>query len=224
MIDLHVEISGVDDLLGGLSGIKKQIPYATSLAINNTLNDIQSAVRSHVHQAFIVRRAQFIDRSIYIGPQDRARKDRLTGTVRINPARDVLAKFEDDTQKVPTRARSLAVPVFRQGAPGIIISRSDPLNVKKLMAAMARRGGRMRRGKYTPAQLGKQSIFLVRGRDGRSFIVERTASATRVLYAFVPSVPIEPDLNFAEIGMATALDRWDTNASAAIEHALATAR
>lgn len=242
MINLHIEISGADDLLAELSGLRQQTPYATSVAINNTLNDIQRAERAHVHQTFTVRRQDFIDRSIYIGPQDRAKKDRLEGTVRINPERDVLAKFDDGGEKRAQRAKSLAIPIVRIGAPSIIIRHSDALSVKNLLAAIDQakaKDRRMGRSKGNRARLrnlagldihGKR-VFLVHARNGSALLVERTGAGShgslagsRVLWAFRPSVPIKAELEFEEIGMRTALERWEANAEAAIELAIATAR
>ncbi|MEA3245552.1 MAG: hypothetical protein U9Q74_05295 [Gemmatimonadota bacterium] len=236
MINLHVEVSGLNDISSMLSGVALQVPYAASVAINNTLNDIQAAVRGHVHEAFHVRSPAYINRSIYIGSPDRARKDRLEGTVRINPNRDVLAKFEGDTTKTPKASRSLAVPVFREKAPDIIIRRSDPLSVKKLMAAVAKGAGargygagvvgqiKRRRAKGMHGPMQQELVFLISNSKG-TFLVERTgARQTRVLYAFKSSVPITPDLNFADIAMRTALDRWEANAEAALDLAIATAR
>ncbi len=41
-----------------------------------------------------MRRDSFIKDTVYIAANDRATKDRLSATVRINPARNFLAKFE----------------------------------------------------------------------------------------------------------------------------------
>jgi hypothetical protein len=225
MIDLQASIGGYDDVFGSMSGLADQIPFATSFAINNTLNDIQTSVRTHVHGAFIMRAQDFIDRTIYIGPSDRAKKTNLVGTVRINPDRDFLAKFEDGGEKTASSAGSLAVPVFREDTPSIIIRRGDPLSIKNLMAAINKQGaaaGRLKRIKGGSQDV-QQRVYLVKN-DRGTFIVQGEGASARVLYKFVKEVPIQPQLEFVEIAMKTALDRWETNASDAIDFAIATAK
>lgn len=224
MIDLQVEIAGADDVESALSGLADQVPFATALAINAVLNDAQDAIRAKLPSEFILRQKDFIERTIYIAPQDRARKDRLTGTVRVNPDRDFLAKFEEDTQKVPLRAHSLAVPVFRMDEPNRIIGRGDPLNLKALMDALERDGKiKRRRKKGMQGPLAKQTVFLIKSPKG-TFLVERTYSQTRVLYAFKKSVPITPDLEFGETASATVEAMWDERASEALDRAIETMR
>src|SRR5574343_512360 len=235
-IDLRVEIN-TDDVLRFLGALESQIPYATSVAINNTLNDIQKAERAHVRETFTVRRPDFIDRSIYIARDDRARKDKLTGTVRINPSRDVLAKFEEDTVKRGQGGRSLAVPIIRDGQPGLVIRRGDAISVKNLMlAAAAARGGkrlsRTNRKRKEPVAVDRKRVFLIKSRKtGSHLLVERTGPGvhgrfdnSRVLWAFRKEVPIEPNLHFREIAREVALRTWQENAADAIDLAIRTAR
>jgi len=232
---LEVRIEGADDLRSSLSGLAGQIPFATALAINAVLNDAQAAIRATLPGEFTLRRPEFIERTIYIGPQDRARKDRLEGTLRVNPERDFLSKFEEDRAKTPTRSHTLAVPVFRSGEPARIIGRSDPLHVKKLMAAIAKGGSRgfgagtlgvikHRRAKGMHGPQQQELVFLIKSSKG-TFLVQRTgATSTRVLYAFKPRVAISPDLHFKEIALKTAEANWERRASEAIDRAIATMR
>jgi hypothetical protein len=222
--DLGVAITGYDDLSSSLSGLVDQMPFATSVAINNTLNDIQGDERTHAHSAFIMRAQDFIDRSIYIGPADRAKKNNLIGTVRIDPNKDFLAKFEDGGEKTPLGSSSLAVPIFREDAPGIIIKRGDPLSIKNLLAAINRKGdaaGRLKRRKGSMEV--QQRVYLVKNAKG-SFIVQGSGASARVLYKFLPEVPIKPQLEFAEIAMTSALAHWEQNAEDAIGTAIETMR
>lgn len=225
MINLQVQISGADDLKSQLSGLRDQLPYATSVAINHTLDDIQGAVRQHVHSTFIMRSQDFIDRSIYIGPRDRARKDSLEGTVRINPDRDFLAKFEDGGEKTPLRSTTLAIPIVRMDSPGMIIRRGDPLSIKNLMAALNKKGdaqGRLKRRKGSMDV--QQAVRLVKTAKGTFIVQGAPGAGAKVLYAFKPSVPLTASLSFADIAMATAVDRWSPNAEEAIQYAIETMR
>lgn len=221
MIDLKVTLDR-DDALKFLHAFGSQIDFATSLSINNTLNDIQKVERMHVRDKFMLRRAEFVERTIYIGPADRAKKDRLIGTIRIHPERDFLAKFEEDTEKRPRDGGSLAVPVFRQQSPNTIVTRGDPLYFKKLMAA-ANSTNRIRRRRGETGTPRKR-VYLHEARDGKRYLIEATGSTSRVLYSLEPSVPIQPVLRFKENAMATALRMWPQRAAEAIDHAIQTAR
>jgi hypothetical protein len=227
MINLQVQITGGDDLINELAGVADQVPFATSVAINNTLNDIQRDVRTHVHSTFIMRAQDFIDRTIYIGPLDRAKKDRLTGTIRINPDRDFLAKFEDGGEKTPQGSASLGVPIVRQGSPALIIGRSDPLSLRALFADLQKQGvaeGRIGKRRGAPKRLVQQKVFLITGRDGKTLLVKRDGGVTTVLWVFEKEVPIKADLDFVEIAMNTALEVWEQNASDALDMAIETMR
>jgi hypothetical protein len=226
MIDLQVEIRG-DDIAKHLLAVSSQLDYATSVAINNTLNDIQKDERAHIHQTFTLRRPDFIDRSVYIGPQDRARKDRLVGIVRINPKQDVLAKFEDGGRKSPQASASVAVPIVRAGDPLHIFTRGDPLSVRRLMQTIeTKRQYRRRRGgsRLSLQEITTESVYLVKSARGTFIIAREGPGQTRVLWAFKRSVPIEPSLRFKEIALETALRVWPTRAAEAIAHAIETAR
>ena len=214
-----------------LSGLEKQLPFAYSVAINKTVNASQSAVQAALPGEFTLRRADFVKRTIYRKPgQDFATKTNLVGAVRVNPERNVLAKFEDDTTKRSIAGHKLAVPLLRLGAPNIIIGRGDPLSVKRLMAAIKSYGGRVvkasaRKGQLRVSQVGK--AFLVESSKG-TFIVQRTGPAereTRLLYEFREQVPITSHrLHFDEIAMQAALASWEKNFDEAIAFAIETMR
>ena len=227
-MELTVNVMGLDDVSDKLSVLDRQLHYAVSRGINATLDSVQTAVRQHLHDGtFLLRRPDFVDRTIYIAPSDRATKTRLIGTVRVNPDRNFLAKFEAGGKKEPTKAKTIAVPIFKQQSPSIVINRGDPLYLKKLMASLSLTGaarGRVRKRKGEPKRATPQKVYLVKSATG-TFLVERTAPGqTRVLYAFAKSVPIKADLHFDEIALRTATATWDGNMSRALEDAIATAR
>lgn len=234
MIDITVDVIDASGVLGMLAGVHSQIPYATSVSINQTLNDAQAAIRRTLPGHFHLRRKDFVERTIYIAGKDRATKERLVGTVRVNPERNFLAKFEDDTVKKSHSGKALAVPVIRANQPDIIIKRSDPLSLKRVMDAIQRREGRLRvrrkKGAPPPDPLG--DVFLLK-RNGRTLVMQRPVSGPdrvgnrsnlKVLYVFEDQVPIEPELHFDETALATALARWSINAQEALARAIATAR
>jgi hypothetical protein len=229
MISLDVTTDNQSGIAGIISGLTAQLPFAYSLALNNTVNDAQMAIRAKLHGVFVLRRAEFIDRTIYIGPADRARKDRFSATVRVHPDRDVLAKFEEGGDKVSKSGRSLAVPIVRESQPMLIIRKNDPLSVQRLFEAIQKRKGhvfkgRRKKGQAAPIQFGR--VFLVENAKG-TFIVERLGAGprnTRVLYWFRKSVPIDERLHFVETARDAALVSWEKNFGEALARAIATAR
>lgn len=227
MIGLDVTVDDRGGIASWLSGARAQLPFALSVAINNTLNDAQAAIQSRLPAEFTLRRADFIERSIYIGPKDRAKKDNLVGTVRVNPARDYLAKFEEGGEKTSSTGKALAVPILRASDKTLIIRRGDPLSLQHVMQAIQERGGKLkrpRRAKGAPPPAGQlSSVYLVKSAKG-TFVIQRTGSSTRVLYAFEREVPIPAALNFDAIALDAALTHWDQNVSEAIAYAMATAR
>ena len=229
MIELEVTTDNKSGLAGIISGLTAQLPYAYSVALNNTVNDAQTAIRARLPGEFTLRRAEFIQRTIYIGPSDRAKKDRLSATVRVHPERDFLAKFEEGDDKVAKGGKSLAIPIIREGQPTLLIRRGDPLSVKRLFEAIEKRKGRpfkARKKKGEPAAITFGRVFLVHNAKG-TFIIERLGPAlrdTRVLYWFRKTVPIDDRLEFAETARDAALISWDRNFGEALAHAIATAR
>lgn len=222
------------DTPGGLAGLigdfRKQMSFALSVAINDTLNQVQTATQVSLPRDFTLRRADFIRNTIYIGPQDRATKANLVGVVRVDPdpKRDFLVKYEDDAVKTESAGVALAIPIPRIGTPGLIINRGSPLGVKVVMSLIKQQGGHVvgpfKRRSMKRAQ--QQSFFLLKGKNGHTLVMQRLGpSAVRVLYEFVTSVPIASHrLHFEEIADKTVDARWTANFERAIDFAIATAR
>lgn len=230
MIELEVTTDNQSGIAGMISGLTSQLPYAYSVALNNTVNAAQSAIQASLGRDFTLRRADFITRTIYIAPSDRATKANLVATVRVNPERNFLGKFEDGGTKSPQSAGSLAVPIIRATNKGLIIQRGDPLSVKMLMASINAGHGKVFKTRRSKGGLrvttDPNRVYLVTDAKG-TFIIQRTGPNphdTRVLYAFKHQVPIPASLHFEEIAMTTALAKWDENFAAAIDYAMATAR
>ncbi|HEY9227404.1 MAG TPA: hypothetical protein VIP11_12195 [Gemmatimonadaceae bacterium] len=229
-LEIDIQVENGAELIATLAGFAGQIPYATALALNSTGNSAQRAVRAVLPTEFTLRRPDFIERTIYIGPDDRATKDRLACTVRVHPQRDVLAKFEEGGEKKSTSGKSLAVPVFRENAPMLIIRKGDPLSVRKLFESIEKRKGRVFKGrrkqKDGTAPINYGRVFLVHNASG-TFILERQRpgpQGNRVLYWFRKSVPIEDRLHFVATARDAALASWDENFGAALDRAIATMR
>jgi len=232
MIDLTVDVDDQSGIAGMISGLRQQMPFALSLGLNNTANVAQKAVQAKLPAEFDLRAADFITNTIYRKPgQDFATKTNLAATIRVNPARNQLAKFEIGGEKESISGKSLAVPVFREDSPNIIIRRGDPLSVAKLFDAIQKRSGkqfkpRRRKGEPKPAPIDQGRVFLVKNAKG-TFILERQhpgRDGNRVLYWFRKSVPIPASLHFDETALQAALAAWEIEFPKAIDYAMATAK
>lgn len=226
-MELTATVTGLDQLTAYLAQARGQLPFAQSLALNRVANTIQRAIRQSLASHFTLRQSQFMERTIYRRPGiwpngDNAHKTSLTAAVRINPARDFLAKFEEGGTKQRQGGGQLLLPSLRLGNPMLIIKRSDPLHQSKLPGALMR-SGKVR----TKGVKGTTGVFLRQTADGRRFIVQRTGpqpTDTRLLYTFRTAVAIAPRLGFLDRAGATFEGAWAEEYSAALDRALATAR
>jgi hypothetical protein len=98
----------IDQAIRAIENVnKRQLPFATSLAVNETAKAAQQAVRAHVAGAFTLRKPQFILNTVKIEKYDFATKRNPTAfRLKIDDAptkgggrRDVLAKFEPGGSK-----------------------------------------------------------------------------------------------------------------------------
>ncbi len=225
MIIIDVTTDDKMGIAGYLSGLRAQLPYATAVAINDTVNQVQSAVQLSLDSDFTLRQPGFIKNTVYRKPgQDFATKTNLVGATRINPERDFLAKFEDDSVKSARGSNLLNVPILRLSAPAIIVKRGDPLDARRILSLIQSQGGKnvgpfRKRGARKASQ---ESFFLVHTKNGRTLILQRVGSQIRTLYSLVQQVPITSHrLHFDEIAEPVALARWEPNFERALDVAIA---
>jgi hypothetical protein len=205
----------------------RQVPFATTLALNRTGIDFQKKQREHLRSVFEIRRKQFADRSIKIKPF----ATKLRPEVRISvdsPAgrSDIFGKFEDQTRKSPFRGRSVAVPtqhVPRTPA-GIIRKGWRPSQLLGGAGTSTQHGRGRVIGTRGDVFTGARRTFLIRRPGGRGTIFQRTPDGVRALYQLVPSVGIEPELQFVRNASRTVDDRWRANFLDAFDRAIRTAR
>ena len=201
-----------------------QLPFATSVSVNRTAICFQGEERAHLHEIFKLRRVQFAERAIRIKRGDFATKRKPEAKVRVEAAggkSDIFAKFETETEKLPFRGRSVAVPTSNVPltAGGIIPKRFRPSQLFK--GATQHGHGKVFRTKGNVLR-GKQNTFLIRRPGGKGTIFQRqttTATSGRsggsiretgivALYQLVPRVQIKPELEFIETARKVVRDRW----------------
>ena len=212
----------------------KQIPFATSKAINATAKDFQKAERRQLEQRFTLRRPQFIKRSIRISRGDFATKRKLEATIRVDvppkgPKMDeLLGKFEKGGRKVARQAPELSIPIgVRRGKTGVVPKGQRPTALG--FPKSQRR--RVSKGKARTFLIPSFGIFKrvgrrVKRRGGRprGLIAELKAGRIRLLYGFKGMVPLPADLGFVDTARKTVTRRYGPNFHRAFEDAMRTAR
>lgn len=218
MIEIRANI---DPLIQRFAALSRQIPFATSRAINFTLNDIQAAERERLRGAFTLRRPQFIEQTIKIGSGDRATKAKLIGTVRVDPERDFLAKFEAGGAKQARGGGSLAVP-----AEALRRKRSDVIPAALRPKALQLKLHRTRGGKVQFK--GERRTFIVEKSTFSYGILQRrgrgAGSRVVVLYWFQRAVALPPALRFEATARRVTAERFQLNFNRALDDAIRTAR
>jgi len=221
---IHVDAA---EVLGWFASLSRQAPFALATGINDTLKLAQQRERAHLRESMTIRRPVFIDRSIKVSPF--ATKATLTGVIQIDPARDVLSKFEGGGEKRPLRGASLAVPVaVKRNKSDVIIAsmrvRALQLRPYRTNAGVVRLRGLKRT--FTVKRAGGGLILQRVGRraQGGTLDVEIAGGSIRVLYAFKKSVPIPANLAFTSTVERAVANDWDRLILAAMDRATATAR
>lgn len=192
-----------------LVGLERQIPFVVSKALNSVANDGQRAVQDSLSAHFTLRRGEFIRRTIKRQtPGDFATKTNLQAIVRVDPQRDFLEKFEEDSEKVPQRGRKMiAIPTaaVRRTKSDIIRAADRP---RAILSQVNQDAGR--------AFILNGAIYRVIGRGRRALLQK--------VYTLKARVGIRARLRFRET-VNTAVDRqWEARALEAIDRALATLR
>ena len=204
MINVQVDIK---DVTAYLRGMERQMQFALVKALNKTANDAQSAVRKGIEQRFVLRKKEFILRTVKIPKEARAdtRSNKYDVDVMIDPQKDVLAKFEAGGEKRAIDGKAIAIPTT---AIRPTITATIPL---------ARRPPRLfasKRGLAGRIYSKRGFLFETIGR-GR-------AAITRALYVWKDAVRIKPMLHFVATVEESVSKTWKPNAEAAVQYEIDT--
>lgn len=185
-----------------LKGLESQMPFAMSKALNDVANDAQRSIQDGLSQHFTLRRPEFIRKTIKRERDDFATKTKLEAVVRIDPKRNMLAKFEDGGTKTPTTGKAIAIPTE---------------NVRRTKAQII---GQAQRPAWLIAT-GKGISY-----GGRLLLKKGRGRAARLLtgYVFKRSVRIPKSLGFVQTANTAVQRHWVQRAEAAVARALATLR
>lgn len=179
-----------------------QIPYATALALNETIKQVQAAEREHMMKVFNLRRKSWALNAVKIKPF--AKKTSLSTTLRISPAgnNDVFSKFEHAGTKTAIQGRNVAIPTenIRKSPNQVITKAKKPSNLR--------------------------NSFRVHGRSGKDFIFQTQgkgrARTAKLAYVLQPSVPIDDRLEFEKTAIRVIRQNWNRNFNQAFTKAVST--
>lgn len=209
LLNAAVDASAAKDYLGAA---RVQLTKRIGFALNTTANDMQKAIQDSLGGKFHLRRATFVKRTIYRDRQQDfpdIKAGKLVAAVRINPDRDFIAKFEEGGRKRPD-GTALAVPIVRATErPNLVITRANRYNLANLPARLLHGGGS-----------GTKFYGLV-SRKGVPLILEKVSKLKRrVVWAFLPSVPIPKKLSFHDLGTRTFEAKWPVNVIRELDEAI----
>ena len=228
-MDVKLEIQGEQQLSRFVRSMyRDQIPFATSLAINNTAQRFQARQREHMRDVFNVRNERFVDRSVKIKPF--SSKKRLAARVAIDsPGNrdDILGKFEAGGTKKP-EGRSLLVPRDElRTKTGRVRARE---RLKKFDFRRVGPGRTVFSRKGTGIFKGRRRTFMIRESGGRGLVFRRTGpgdtgsfQGTKLLWVLTPEGDIQPSLDFAKNARKIVEDVFDEEFSKAFDRAIRTA-
>lgn len=221
---------------------RNHMPFAMALGMNRTMEDVQSAQLQRVAATMTIRARRFIANLVKIAPDDRAKKDRLTASVRIEGPRDkpsrgkVLTRHEAGGVRtaasqapmfIPTRAlRGTAAQVISQALYpsylGVVTSRVGDSGklVEPTFTKVGPRG--------TRHVLGRRRTFVLRADLGHRISARAAGVYQRVgvgrggivrIWQYKPFTTLQPSLMFGATFARVVAERFNEN----LTNALATA-
>ena len=200
MLELNIT-SNVDEVYEEASDFfRRQIPFITSLAINNSMKDVRKRViGSTWPKAFTVRNRAFPGVVLRIKFSTKAS---LKAELFDSLGREYLEMHTTGGTKTAKGGGRLAIP----------------LNVKRGAS------GRIPKSRKPRSITAKKSTRVIRGRGGKSLIVEKFKGETVVRYVLAPSAKIDKRFRFYEEAADTfervIVGHWD----AAVDRALRTSK
>jgi hypothetical protein len=209
-MDISIKITGHDEIRRALQEIGRKAPRALTLTLNKLADDGQKAVQDSLATRFTLRRPDFVRKTIFRqSPGDFATNSRPRAAFGVNPARDMLAKFEEDSIKAPMSGRSVAIPLPAvRPTPNTVVA-------KALRVSSLRDDPKVRKI-TTP-----NGTFLVKERKAGKVKGVRFGARTDLLYRLVPSVRLKARLRFHATAQRTIDESFVRTASAGIDAALA---
>jgi len=213
MIALRIQVDSIP-VQRQLSALEQtQLPFASSLALNNLAKKAQDNIRAHFRQVFTLRRPEFIEKQGVKIFRFATKRDPVV-EFGVGPLADFLTKFEPGGAR-PKRSQHIAIPVdVRRNKRDIITRGNRPRPLIQRLGKKKGAGGVFR---VTDERQGlTRGIYQRTGRKGRGGI--------KLLFALENTAQIPASLQFERIAKETAEREWPAIFEAALGEALRRAR
>jgi hypothetical protein len=234
-MDFNIRVDGQPTQNWIEQAFRDQLPFATSLAVNQTAKAVQQAIRAHIAAAFTIRRP-WVLQGVVIPRFSDKRDNPIQATVAIDPARRFLRKFEAGGTKVGSATEPIAIPgrAIRPAFPDLpaldlypknlrLVSRHGVTGILPAKSHVTRRGVTQIQGKQRTFVLDGATMYGVRV----SGIYQRFGPGRhdfRLLWTYKRQIPIPARLLFEATAAATVQQVWPELFRAAYDRAIRTAR
>jgi len=185
MLQFHLDLKAFEDILTDAKD--RQIPFATSRALNDVALGVQSSEREGIGRRFILRRPDWILKGVKI-PRFSNKNDKpISVSVEMDQGAgrgNIMSKFEGGGTKTSTAGHDVAVPIAARPAITDIV----PAELRPKALELQQVGNSVR---------GKNRTFLVTLKSGKRGIFQRVGPGNiRLLYWLTPSVQLPAILEF----------------------------
>lgn len=179
MLEINIT-SNLDEAMKEMTELERnQVPFATSLAMNETIKDIRKRIIAVTWpKAFEVRNKRFPG---VVFRMKFSKKGDLEAVLYDQLGREYLERHTTGGVKKANSGGNLAIPVNVRRAPT----------------------GRIPKNRKPRVITAKKSTFIRRGKSGHNLIIERVKGETFVRYVLAPSARIDSTFRFYEDAMDT---------------------
>lgn len=239
-LDTAQMIAELDDIR------RNQVPFAMALAMNRTMEEVQVAQLRHVEATMTIRNRLFITRLIKIAPEDRAFKDRLSASIRVEGPRakpdrgKVLTRHEIGGIRQTSSQAPMFVPTkYLRGSPQQVITQALYPSYLGVVTSRIQTDGTLK-DQYDPkmSKRGPMGTQHVRGRRntfvltpdlGHRINARAAGVYQRIgpgkgsivrIWQYRPFTTLKPSLAFQATFDATVAERFNENFTGALAYAL----
>jgi hypothetical protein len=197
----------------------KQVPYATSRAVNDLALEVQAAIQEGMNKRFTIRR-DWVLQGVKISKFSNKKDTPISATIEIAPDRRFLNKFEGGDPKYPRFGKHIAVPT-----PAVKASKAGVIPMAMRPKAFG----------FVSTPTRKRGVMQIKGAQ-RTFILLNTRApglyqrtgpgrdGVRMLYKFFASVPTPASLQFQSGAQRVCTERFRFIFQRRLANALATAK
>jgi hypothetical protein len=213
MLRFDLDFAGFRDILLDIKN--RQIPYATSRALNDVARDVQTGERQGIAERFILRRPEWIQQGVKIPRFSDKRDKPIQVSIEMDEGAgrgNIMSKFEPGGPKTAQHGGDVAVPIGARPNPSDLI----PPELRPKALQLAAVGNSVR---------GLQRTYLVQMANGRRAIFQRVGRGqSRLLYWLTPSVTLPAILHFYDNARAIIPKSWPERFRQRFAEAMSTAR